>query len=334
VFEAATIVSRATMIVMLRLTFVALVGCGGGGSSTGDGGGGGDAPEVLDVCPATQGTPLTIRSGFQTDGVDFYFHDAGALHRQPLAGGAAVELVDVASINGPPALGDQHVFYLDGTQAMRVAKTGGTPDMLGTVADPMRLATDGTAAYVSSFINPDIQIWRANGSATLVTTVPAVDGFADLSSDGMHIYWSAATGGVTARIRRIPVGGGTVEDFSDATTDVTANIRITGLAFAGREVVWAAGYQSFSDGRVFAMPTESGTRRELSRTGYPEELSVFDQTVYAGINGPGGNRIVAIPLAGGARTVVGCLPDRISELVATSAGVIVSSGSQVLLFPR
>lgn len=312
---------------------VALVACGGGGASTGDGGGGDDAPEAVDVCPATQGTPVTIRSGFLSDGSYFYYHEANALHRQPITGGAVEKIADVANISGPPVLGEQHVFYIDGAQAMRVVKTGGAPEMLGAVSSPRGLATDGTAAYVWTIVDSSVEIWRANGTASLVTTVSALDGFADLRSDGVHIYWAATTG-TAGRIRRIPIGGGTVEEFANATTDLTANIRITEVAFAGGELVWSAGYQSFSDGRVFAIPTQGGARRELSRSGYPEEVSVLGETVYVGMNGPGGNRIVAIPLAGGARTVVGCLPERISELVATPDGVFATADRQVLQFPR
>ena len=321
------------MFVMLRVmtVAVALAACGGGGSSTGDGGGGGDAADVVDVCPATQPTPVAVSIGFVADDQYLYYYEADAWQRRPIAGGAVEKVADAPDIDGPAVLGGPYLFYTNTTQVMRVAKTGGIPEMIGTVPDRMELATDGTAAYVSALVdaNTNIEVWRADGTATKVTSVPAIDGFSFLRSDGTHVYWFTARG----ELRRVPVGGGTVENIADSGSTHIANIRVTGFSLTADELVWSAGYQSFPDGNVFAIAKQAGTRRELSHTGYPEDADVVDGIAYVPVNSAAAYRVVAIPLAGGPRTVVGCLPERIDSTVATAAGVFAIADGQVSLFP-
>jgi len=261
----------------------------------------------------------------------FYYREATALYRLPVAGGAPEKLADLpTTLAGPTVLGPQHVFFVADTEAYRVAKTGGTPEPLGTIVNPgqISVATDGTAAYVAAYVDPNIELRRANGTVQLLTSLPAVDGVTYLNADPNHVYWFTAT----AAVRRVSTAGGTAEDFADSVTEQVANRFGTGLAVGADDIVWSTLYQSFPGGRVFARAKAGGERRELSRTGTPTGVSIHDGIAYVAMEGPGDHRIVALSLADGSRTVIGCVED-LGSITATSAGVFASSGDQTLLFP-
>lgn len=323
----------------MRLVVLAcLAACGGGsspnnetdGGSPGDGSGGDEASTCPpNVTPAETDLPL----GFAVDATHFYFttNSSTELTRRPVAGGPDEKITDLpGTIQGPVAVGDQHVFGVAGGVAFRVLKTGGTPELLGDVTGQItQVTTDGTALYFGE-VQSALELRRAAtvGGPTILLADVSVDGLDETATDGIHLYWTSSQGGV---VRRIPVEGGTVEEFADSKIDIAANVSNFGLAIVGDEVMWSAAYQSFLDGRVFAQPKTGGTRRELTHTNLPAGLGVAGDHLYVMLVSSI-SKLARIPLAGGPREIIGCVNDRAFSVAARDHGIYVTEAGTVLRF--
>jgi hypothetical protein len=314
-----------------------LAACGGGSGDPTPGDGqtladGEDTGDEATACPATKPTLVEIQAGFAADATHFYFTPTSTeLSRQPVGGTTAQTLATLPGpIEGPLVVGNAHVFGVAGGVAFRVAKAGGALESLGAVnGQILATATDGTALYFAT-LDAALELRRAatvNGSTTLLADASS-DGVERLASDGTHLYWTTAQGGL---VRRVPIGGGSVEDFADSATDTAANTSAYGLGFDGDDVVWSAFYQALPDGRLFARTKTGGDRRELSHTGMFSGLGVAGGSLYVALTGDS-TAIAKVPLAGGPREIIGCIGDRIFTLTARDHGIYVTSNGEVLRF--
>lgn len=313
-----------------------LAACGGGGTSSDNDGGNppddsSDGPEAT-ACPDVTPDVVDLQIGFATDATHFYFASTSTeLARRPVGGGAVEKIADLpGTIAGPIALGDQHVFGVAGGVAFRVAKAGGTPESLGAVAGQVvTVAADGDSLYFATFDNA-LELRRAAtvGGTTTLLADASTDGVEKLASDGSHLYWTPAQNGV---VRRIPIAGGTVEEFADSRIQTPARTSTFGLGFAGDDVVWSVFYQSLPDGRLFAQGKTGGERRELSHTGLFTGLEIAGDHLYVALTGDE-SAIARLPLAGGPREIIGCVADRVFSLEAKDHGIYVTANSEVLRF--
>lgn len=326
---------RRRMRAAIILGWLAACGGGGGGDPASDGKqltDGEDTGDEATACPSTKPTLIDLQAGFAADATHFYVTPTSTeLARQPVTGGAAQKLADLpGTIEGPIVVGDTHVFGVAGGVAFRVAKTGGTAQSLGAVSGQVvATATDGAALYFVT-LDDALELRSAttvNGPTTLLADVSA-DGVERLASDGAHVYWTTSQGGI---VRRVPIGGGTVEDFADSAIDTAANTSSYGLGFDGDTVVWTAFYQALPNGRLFARPKTSGDRRELSHTGLFSGLGIAGDSLYVALTGDS-TAIAKVPRAGGPREIIGCIGDRVFALTARDHGIYVTSNGEVLRF--
>ncbi len=141
------------------------------------------------------------------------------------------------------------------------------------------------------------------------------------------IYWTPGQNGV---VRRVPIAGGTVEEFADSRIETPARTSNFGLGFAGDDVVWSVFYQSLPNGRLFARAKTGGDRRELSHTGLRTGLAIAGDHLYATLTGDE-RAIARVPLAGAPREIIGCVADRVFSVKAKDR-VYVSANGEVLRF--
>jgi hypothetical protein len=327
----------------LSALVVLVAACGGddGGDDAADSPSGDaavDGPTLDDEateCPALVGDPVVgLTFSFSSDATHFYFWDneARELRRTPIAGGASELVTPVENLEGPFTIGDQYAFFMADGSAQRVLKTGGTPEVLGTLPGTvLKRATDGIAYYTLSLVESSFEIRRAEtpGVAPVLLTTGAATGSAidAFATDGAHVYWTS--GGI---LSRVATTGGAIEMVADSRIDTPAITTSPGLVFTPDDVIWSASYQSFDDGRLFAIAKAGGDRRTLSRTGLFWGLDLHDGVIYAALVGDQ-SAIAAVPLDGSPRTIVGCVDDRLFDVDATSAGIFAVEDRTVLRFP-
>jgi hypothetical protein len=145
-----------------------------------------------------------------------------------------------------------------------------------------QLASAGTSVAVVSVTNEAIEVWLATtpGGPAVMLASMTTEGIAAIASDEDHLYWVGFEGG---NLRRVPLTGGEVELVADSTTEMVANIYGHGIALTSNEVLWSASYQSFDDGRLFAIPKQGGERRVLTGHGVTTGLRVLGRTAYRGV---------------------------------------------------
>jgi hypothetical protein len=86
------------------------------------------------------------------------------------------------------------------------------------------------------------------------------------------------------------------------------------------------------DGRVFAVPKQGGSKRELSRSGYSTELAARDGAVYVALEDSDESKIAAIAVDAGARTIVGCLAGRSHDLQVNATAAFLPTDAEVRSF--
>jgi len=111
-------------------------------------------------------------------------------------------------------------------------------------------------------VNPD-----GTGN-TLLSANEAYQG--GMTSDGTYVYWTRSYPGLYA-IRRVPVGGGTVETLANA------GVEPRGIVLVGNTLYWAA----HGDDAIYAMPAAGGTPvAVVTAVGGPEQVVTDGHTVF------------------------------------------------------
>jgi hypothetical protein len=164
---------------------------------------------------------------FTTNGVDvIWTQTTNSLDRAPATGGA---LTPVASGGGRGVnvVADQNEIYYSGlfTETIdRVSISGGSPTEFAVYIDVKALALDATNLYALRITSLDggsegdvVRIPRDGSPATTLVFGESWPG--TIAADGSYVYWTSAhgckgsdaPGPASADIKRMPIGGGTIE---------------------------------------------------------------------------------------------------------------------------
>jgi hypothetical protein len=189
---------------------------------------------------------------------------------------------------GAIALGATDVFYAQGADIMKVAKTGGTPVMVATAPRAFgHLAVDDTSIY---WFGDSIQKFPIGGGAAVtlvpVTGVRDIGGGVVMTQDATNLYW-ARSQPVPAAIVRVPKAGGPVEPVV-AARDVMA------MAVSGTTLAWiSVGQPPQATTIGSGLATQLG-RRLPNNVGQPG-IAIDTAAIYvtSTFNGPGSGPVIS-----------------------------------------
>jgi len=206
--------------------------------------------------PLTGGPVATIVGALDapvalaTDGVDLVWTELWRVARAPLAGGPALTLAsgistDLARI----AVGQDKIVILDGDLIKQMATGGGTVEKLA--------AAHGTSIGDLSVRNQDI------------------------ATDGVNVYWTVDNQTTGPTVRKVPLGGGTVETLSVSTAFTYPQDCYWRIAVTGGFVYWSAGSTQFPVGcSILKVPVGGGSTTTLVDVGYLRDFTVDGTDVY------------------------------------------------------
>ena len=208
-----------------------------------------DAVGVFSL-PLTGGsvTPLASTGSaaleLRLDGSDILWTESdGSLYSVPADGSAAAQTLasgllatGAFVINGSNIAVAEGSFVEDFGQVVALPRTGGatTPLLTGISTASPPLAVDASNAYVADG-------WRVkkvplSGSGVATVQVEGNDSIEDVAQEGGYIYW--LEGGAIRVIKRMPVGGGSVETLASTSEFVEQ------IATDSSAVYWVEGYDT------------------------------------------------------------------------------------------
>ncbi len=203
-----------------------------------------------------------------------YSADGGAIMSMPKDGGAPTLIAAVAS--GRLAVDDSYVYANSGMSLIRVAKTGGTPEVLASTGDVTSFVIDDSYVYWidlppldGGFLRPANVLRVAKDGGPPETLASDAWGISALGIDDGGVYWGALTNDESGRLVRF-------DKASAATTTVcTGNDCLAPEAIAadGTHVFWTG-----VDRIDVANPDADGGFTPVVRT----SSSVPDMKVHAG----------------------------------------------------
>ena len=216
------------------------------------------------------------------------------------------------------ALDDTHVYWVTTTSTgsvQRIAKSGGAVQTLAANLDyPRSIFVDGSHVYYgvdgSLTGSPAGAVYRVVKSGG--PSVPLVaDGgrHQGIVADATHVYWTEFDKDL---VRRVPLAGGSVEDFS------TTAKRPAQIAVDGSHVYWA----TFDGGRIEKQPKSGGTPSSpqlVSTTSAQAESIAVDSTWV--VWGESAARAWKIPVAGGTKSALEAAPKYIGGVALYGSGV-------------
>lgn len=164
-----------------------------------------------------------------------------------------------------------HLYWIEDDRIVRVAKAGGSPQVLASQQlGPEALAVSGGYVFWSNRLGASIARIAAHGSGG-VQTVTAANAPTYLVADSTHIFWWDSG---TNRIRRVPQRG------SNASTFATPREPISGLAVDATDVYWTDSWGVGAvDDYVWKAPKAGGA---AVSTGLPANVAflfVDDHTI-------------------------------------------------------
>jgi hypothetical protein len=153
---------------------------------------------------------------------------------------------------------------------------------------PRALAVDARAVYWISYQGAVMKAPRAGGPPVLLAHAPR--GLSSMALEGGQVVWTSYDAG---RVGRVDGGSGAAVDLATG--------RPHPIAVAAR-----AGEVYFVDDEgVQAVDALGGPVRRLAALGgTPHALAVDDEAAFVLVTGPGGDRLVRVPLAGGSAEVL------------------------------
>jgi hypothetical protein len=144
-----------------------------------------------------------------------YWIDIGdglAVRRAPHLYGEEELLVELDELTGTLRLGEDRVFFSDGSAIKSVHEAGGAADLLVELdaAVPSRVSVDGSHVYASAQpLNDEGYVFRVPiDGGPIEVLVDGLDGPGQLTIDDAYVYWVQPEKGLLVRV---PKSGGVVE---------------------------------------------------------------------------------------------------------------------------
>jgi hypothetical protein len=151
-----------------------------------------------------------------------YFGDEAGIHRV-LKSGGSVEDLSPNNDTSVMVADDTHLYWTEGAigggAIRRMPKAGGAEETLrsGNVLDnPGSIAVDETYVYWTELGSGKARRVAKDGSGDILDYVPEQPSYSasSIAVNDTYVFWTDTTGSADGRVRRVPKGGGTVEDIA------------------------------------------------------------------------------------------------------------------------
>lgn len=126
---------------------------------------------------------------------------APAIQCAPRAGGTTMNLANDNALS--LAIDDAYAFYATGSEIKRVALTGGTAETVAAAAGcAAEIAIDATTVYAVCSKSV-VRVPKTGGTLTVMSTAVKDDlGWAGITLDATHVYWTSPSDNAVRRILR------------------------------------------------------------------------------------------------------------------------------------
>ena len=279
---------------------------GGAGQDAAAGSGGTDAgdaaPDALSCTSPQADCNNSVADGCETD-LDTDPLHCGLCGRDCQGGSCNLGLCTPVTLwteaNATPtrlALDATHVYFVDfnGGNVRRIAKTGGSVELLAAAQNATRIAVDSTHAYFTNDQKSQVvRVPKTGGATELLATLPQAA--TSIALDATHVYVSETSN--TGRIQKLLKTGGAPTILANTPWPI-------GIAVTSAHVYWP----SFeNNGTLRRVPIGGGTTETLdTNTDNGFAVAVDSANVYWTVLGTGANKgeIRKLPLAGGTMEVL------------------------------
>ena len=225
-----------------------------------------------------------------------------------------------------------HVYWASFAETgavFRVSKTGGPSQPLMTaVARPYEVVVGDDDVFVTEYGTPPtfagnvFRVPKAGGAVE--TLVPNTVAASELAADAQTLFWVSSHPAIDgASIHAVPrIGGQDVVLLS-------AEAHILDIVVHGGALYWltAASPPTYSDGAIHRSDLDGTNRSTLAADlGRPAlEIAVDDDFVYFGDRND--RTLSRVPVAGGARELIGVVPSTLQTIELAGAFVYVTTGA-------